>query len=49
VVAQGTPEEIVESKTYTGEFLESVLKEPRELSSSISSGSEAEEPGSLNK
>ena len=50
VVAQGTPEEIVESKTYTGQFLESVLREPRELSSgTVSSGSEAEKEGSLNK
>jgi excinuclease ABC subunit A len=50
VVAQGTPEDIAESKTYTGHFLESVLGDPQKLSSSsVSSGSEAEEQGTLNK
>ena len=49
VVAQGTPEEIVASKTYTGKFLETVLGECRELSSSVSTGAEAGKEGGLNK
>ena len=50
VVAQGTPEEIVESGTYTGQYLEGVLGESPDFSSdSVKSGSEVEEPGSLNK
>jgi excinuclease ABC subunit A len=50
VVAQGTPEEIAESETYTGQFLGSVLREPGELTpGSFSSGSEAEEQEGLNK
>ena len=50
VVAQGTPEEIVESGTYTGQYLEGVLgKSPDFSSDSVKSGSEVEEPGSLNK
>lgn len=50
VVAQGTPEEIMESKTYTGQFLKSVLREPQELiSDNISPESDVKESGSLNK
>jgi excinuclease ABC subunit A len=50
VVAQGTPEEIVKSKTYTGRYLDSVLGEPPELThGKISSKAEVEEQGSFNK
>ncbi|MDP3065346.1 MAG: excinuclease ABC subunit UvrA [Methanobacteriaceae archaeon] len=31
VVAQGTPEEVAESNTYTAQFLKAVLNDPREL------------------
>jgi excinuclease ABC subunit A len=45
VVAQGTPEEIAESKTYTGQFLENMLREAQELSPSVSPGSEVRRTG----
>ena len=46
VVAQGTPEEIAASESYTGEFLKDILNEVEELKSdkeSLSSGMETQE------